>query len=253
MAVETREMVIVPTGGTLGDLVYFSGGTWARLALGSQGYIPVSATGTVQYVSLSTLIDLYLSGEANGDQLTRASGTWTQLALGAANKVVGSSGGVQAYISVPLTSFLTADQKLSDLVALGSTTVQTSSLSIALSASTNYIIDGFIPYVCDTATPDIKWQWAFSGTTTKWQVSHVYDYQTSTDTNPNYNGDDAIGTAYVGTHDGTSSPRGIRVKGSLMVGASGGNLVFKFAQNTSSATDDVTLQKGAYIAAFAVS
>ncbi|SRR6266581_3187782 len=142
---------------------------------------------------------------------------------------------------VPLAAYKTADQS----VTSSTTLVNDSELVVAVAASAVYFVRCYLNFEGGTAgSSDLKWGWTvpasatFRYTWAGWNntgsVARAGDGQTATDT-------PSSATA------GAGNLHGVMMTGTLAVAASAGNMQFKWAQNTSSATSTIVHAQSALV------
>lgn len=138
--------------------------------------------------------------------------------------------------------------KTADQDVLNSTTLtDDSALQASLDANSVYQFE-VVAFWSKNATPDYKTSMHFTGTTT-WVKSewgyHSLSAWNGTTTTQTTGSDDAFDQAIVIAP--LNSYGSIRRSGIVSVGASGGTLSYRFAQNTTDATYPATTLKGSYI------
>jgi hypothetical protein len=135
----------------------------------------------------------------------------------------------------------------SDLVSTSDTTLSdVTGMSVAVEASSTYIIDGFVAYTSASATPDLKAAFSVpTGATGFWTLFGMDTADTSPgDINTAYAA--ALTTTLVAGTDATFTQQAAAIYGFIDVSTTAGTLQFQAAQNTSSATS-MTVEAGSWI------
>lgn len=138
----------------------------------------------------------------------------------------------------------TADQT----VNASTTLVNATSMSVAVAASSNYLIDGWLMYASDT-TPDIKFAFTYpAAATLSWSGSGYWTNIASggpagaTGGEVNLNARNRSATAISAGGIGAGTAAGMVIRGLLIVGGTAGTLQLQFAQEVSNASDTKLLR-----------
>jgi hypothetical protein len=146
-----------------------------------------------------------------------------------------AGGGTSAWT----TNVKTSDETISSDNSLNNDT----ELRFTTVANTNYVFRATICYTSH-ATPDFQWDFNHSGTTTQYLTSSWRQTDAGT-THLNILGDAAMGSGNIQTTS-TGNMNIIHIFGILRVGASGGTMIFQWAQNNSD-VNNTTVFAGSYI------
>lgn len=216
-----------------GDVLYFNGTSWVRLAAGTSGQ-SLETRGASANPVWDLPGDLSVTSQAQGDVLYFNGTNWVRLAPGtsgqflktqgaSANPVWDAAGGVEI-------ARTTGDQA----VNASETLVNVTNMSVPLGANQTWAFTAYIRAISVTsATPDIKFAFTVpTGSELSWSCT------------TKLNTAEAVALCDTITSSGTSQAfgagttnRGIVLHGNVLTSSTTGNLQLQFAQNTSTAED----------------
>jgi hypothetical protein len=215
---------------TEGDLLVRGASAIERLSVGAEEQVLTIVSGLPTWADpggggveyLYELLDVNVYGADDGDVLTYSGGEWVAI----------PAGGSTAYSVLP-----TSDLAKTSDTALAADTA----LDVALVANTSYRIE-YMLRIDTAATPDFKWDLNFTGTTTSVFIAsdnaNVTTASLAAGASASGTGNwltNAFNVVRAHTIAGTDT-MALRIVVNLLVGASGGTLSFRWAQNTSSLT-----------------
>ena len=205
------------------------------------------SAGTVYFLSAGTAGALTATPPSTAGQYVKP----MLVALSASTGLVMCYRGNAVATPVMLTAYKDADESRNTTTVLA----DDGALTVALAANTKYFFKFLWWWTSASATPDFKFDIAFTGTTTN-IIGWVYRTGHSVDlANIDiglYGGSPLVeDTTIVLAAGDTPGVMPLVVEGTIEVGASGGNLKMRWAQNTSNGTD-VTVKRGSSLIATVV-
>ncbi len=220
--------------------------TYAKLQASANASRILAATTATNFSehTLSAVLD-FVGSAAQGDILYRNGTIWTRLAAGTSGHILrtAGAGADPSWASIAAASgatygvYCTSNQAKTNDTSLA----DDNTLVVTLLANRQYKIVYKI-YISSSVTPDLKYDFNFTGTSTsfKTRLAHtVYDSTQfasgayTTGTGVQYTFVNALNVARVFTVSGTDT-LDLDIICTIEVGASGGTFSFRWAQNTTS-------------------
>jgi hypothetical protein len=160
------------------------------------------------------------------------SGTFARLAIGTTGQVLTVNGGAPAWATPATAATVKSVRKSSDQTVTSSTTlVNDSQLKFAVAANETYIFQAWLYTYAADGTPDIKVTFTGpSGSTVLWSSSQVIFNAAAATTLTSVNPGGTSADLFVDANN-----RAIQLYGTILNGATAGDVQLQWAQNTSSA------------------